>query len=91
MRHSWYQTSKQCTALRKHVLRVDLCVFIDNEQAFTDENYLNSTVKSVLLAAVAKGLDIIGIISPVNSAIGYRALQIAKEQQMDITVVPGQS
>ena len=40
---------------------------------------------------MAKGLDIIGILTPNNSAIGYRAAQIAKEQQVDITVVPGQT
>jgi hypothetical protein len=83
--------ARKCTALRKHVLRVDLCVFIDDEEAFSNENYLNSTIKSILLAGVAKGLDIIGILTPNNSAIGYRAAQIAKQQQMDITVIPGQT
>ena len=58
MKRSWYQTSKLCTALRKHVLRVDLCVFIDEEKVFSDENYLNSTIKSILTAAIIKGLDI---------------------------------
>ena len=91
MRRSWYNTSKQCIALRKHVLRVDLCVFIDEEKAFADQNYLNSTIKSILTAAIIKGLDIIGILTPKNSAIGWRAVQMAKEQQMDIVVVPGQT
>ena len=91
MKQSWLSIARKCTALRKHVLRVDLCVFIDDEEAFSNENYLNSTIKSILLAGVAKGLDIIGILTPNNSAIGYRAAQIAKEQQMDITVVPGQT
>ena len=91
MERSWLSIAKMCTALRKHVLRVDLCVFIDDEEAFTNENYLNSTIKSILLAGVAKGLDIIGILTPNNSNIGYRAAQIAKQQQMDITVVPGQT
>jgi hypothetical protein len=91
MKRSWYQTSKLCTALRKHVLRVDLCVFIDEEKAFADENYLNSTIKSILTAAIIKGLDIIGILTPTNSSIGWKAVQMAKDQQMDITVVPGQT
>lgn len=89
MKRSWLTTARMCTALRKHVLRADLCVFIDDEQAFTDENYLNSTIKSILIAAIAKGLDIIGIVTPNNAVIGYKAVQIAKTQQMDITVVPG--
>ena len=91
MRRSWYNTSKQCIALRIHVLRVDLCVFIDEEKAFADQNYLNSTIKSILTAAIIKGLDIIGILTPKNSAIGWKAVQMAKQQQMDIVVVPGQT
>lgn len=89
MEKSWLAIAKTCTALRKHVLRADLCVFIDDEKAFTDENYLNSTIKSILLAAIAKGLDIVGILTPNNAAIGYKAVNIAKQQQMDITVLPG--
>ena len=91
MKRSWYQTSKLCTALRKHVLRVDLCVFIDEEKVFSDENYLNSTIKSILTAAIIKGLDIIGILTPQNPSIGWKAVQMAKTQQMDIVVVPGQT
>ena len=91
MKRSWYQTSKLCTALRKHVLRVDLCVFIDEEKAFSDENYLNSTIKSILTAAIIKGLDIVGILTPKNPSIGWKAVQMAKTQQMDIVVVPGQT
>jgi hypothetical protein len=91
MKRSWYKTSKLCTALRKHVLRVDLCVFIDEEKAFSDENYLNSTIKSILTAAIIKGLDIVGILSPKSPSIGFRAVQMAQSQQMDIVVVPGQT
>jgi hypothetical protein len=89
MERSWLTTARMCTALRKHVLRADLCVFIDDERAFTDENYLNSTIKSILIAAIAKGLDIVGIVTPNNAVIGYKAVQIARQQQMDITVLPG--
>ena len=91
MRSSWYKTSKLCTALRKHVLRVDMCIYIDEEKAFTDENYLNSTIKSILTAAIIKGLDVIGVLTAENSLIGWKAVQMAKEQQMDLVVIPGQT
>ena len=91
MNSSWYTTSRQCLALRKHVLRIDMCVFIDDEQAFTNESYLNSTVKSILTAAIIKGLDVIGILTKGTPSIGWRAFKMAQDQQMDIAVVPGQT
>ena len=91
MERSWYHIAKECTALRKNVLRVDLCVFIDNEEAFSNENYLNSTIKSILTSGIINGLDIIGILSPVTPIVGLRAKQMAQQQQMDIVVVPGQT
>lgn len=91
MRRSWYKASKECTALRKHVLRADLCVFIDEETAFGNVNYLNSTIKSILSSAIIKGLDIIGILTAGTPAVGWRAQQMALQQQMDIVVVPGQT
>ena len=91
MELSWYSNSKICTALRKHVLRVDLCIFIDDEQAFSDPNYLYSTIKSLLTASIIKGLDIVGILSKDTPSIGWKAVQMAQEQQMDLVVVPGQT
>lgn len=91
MRTSWYKTSKQCTALRKHVLRVDLCIFIDDEKAFSDVTYLDSTIKSILTASIIKGLDVVGILTRNTPAIGWKALQMAKEQKMDLVVIPGQT
>ena len=91
MERSWYHIAKECTALRKNVLRVDLCVFIDNEEAFSNENYLNSTIKSILTSAIINGLDIVGILSPETPLVGLRAKQMAQQQQMDIAVVPGQT
>ena len=44
MERSWYHIAKECTALRKNVLRVDLCVFIDKEEALfwcIKENYID--------------------------------------------------
>jgi hypothetical protein len=91
MERSWYHIAKECTALRKNVLRIDLCIFIDEEKAFSNEDYLNSTIKSILTSAIINGLDIVGILSPRSPAVGLRAKQMAIEQQMDINVVPGQT
>lgn len=88
---SWYHKSKQCTALRKHVLRVDLCLFVDKESSFANENYLNSTIKSLLTAAIIKGLDIVGILSDDNPNVGWIAYQMAESQKMDLKVIPGQT
>jgi hypothetical protein len=65
-------------------------VFIDDEKAFSDVNYLNSTIKSILTAAIIKGLDIVGILTPNTPSIGWMAVEMARQQQMDITVLPGQ-
>jgi hypothetical protein len=91
MERSWYQISKECVALRKNVLRVDMCVFIDKEEAFSNEDYLNSTIKSILTAAIINGLDVIGILSPDSPSVGLRAKQMSLQQQMDIVVIPGQT
>ena len=91
MKSSWYQISKQCVALRKHVLRVDLCLFIDKETAFSNENFLNSTIKSLLTAAIIKGLDVVGVLSEASPNIGLKALQMAESQKMDLKVIPGQT
>ena len=91
MERSWYHIAKECTALRKNVLRADLCVFIDKEEAFSNEDYLKSTIKSILTSAIINGLDIVGVLSPDTPSVGLRAKQMAQQQQMDITVVPGQT
>jgi hypothetical protein len=91
MRIPWYKIAKLNVALRKHVLRVDLCVFVDKETAFSDVNYLNSTIKSLLTASIVKGLDIVGIISEDSPSIGLKALQLAAQNKQDIKVIPGQT
>lgn len=91
MERSWYHIAKECTALRKNVLRADLCVFIDKEEAFSNEDYLNSTIKSILTSAIINGLDIVGILSPDTPMVGVRAKQMAQQQQMDIVVASGQT
>ena len=68
-----------------------MCIFIDKEESFSNEDYLNSTIKSVLTAAIINGLDIVGILSPDTPNVGLRAKQMAIQQQMDIVVVPGQT
>jgi hypothetical protein len=91
MERSWYHIAKECTAIRKNVLRVDLCVFIDKEEAFSNEDYLNSTIKSILTSAIINGLDIIGVLSPDAPYVGLKAKQMAQQQQMDLVVVSGQT
>ncbi|MFM1756857.1 MAG: hypothetical protein RL621_1836 [Bacteroidota bacterium] len=90
MKRTWYQTAKECTALRKNTLRVDLAVFVDDEKSFTSQNVLMSTVKSFLTAAIIKGIDVIGVLSALNPNVGWIAWQMALDQQMDIAVLPGQ-
>ena len=68
-----------------------MCIFIDKEESFSNEDYLNSTIKSVLTSAIINGLDIVGILSPDTPSVGLRAKQMAIQQQMDIVVVPGQT
>ena len=90
MERSWYSISKLATALRKNVLRVDLCVFVDAEKTFSNLDYLNSTVKSLLTAGIINGLDIIGILSS-DVNVGLRAFELANTLKMDISVIPGQT
>jgi len=66
-----------------------MCVFIDDETAFGNINFLNSTIKSILTASIIKGLDVIGILTANDPTVGWKAWQMAKAQQMDITVIPG--
>lgn len=87
----WYKTAKECLAIRKNVLRVDLCVFIDKEEQFANEDYLNSTIKSILTSAIINGLDIVGILSADNPSVGLRAQRMSIEQKMDLVVLPGQT
>ena len=67
-----------------------MCVFVDAEKSFSNLDYLNSTIKSILTAGIINGLDIIGILSN-DVKVGLRAFQLAKEQKMDIYVLPGQT
>lgn len=66
-------------------------MFVDKEESFSNEDYLNSTIKSILTSAIINGLDIIGVLSPDTPNVGLRAKQMAQEQQMDIVVASGQT
>lgn len=66
-------------------------MFVDKEESFSNEDYLNSTIKSILTSAIINGLDIVGVLSPDTPSVGLRAKQMAQEQQMDLVVVAGQT
>ena len=87
----WYKIAKECVAIRKNVLRADLCVFIDKEEQFANVDYLDSTIKSILTSAIINGLDIIGILSADDPSVGLRAQKMSFDQKMDVVVVPGQT
>ena len=91
MERAWYHKAKECTSLRKHVLRADMCIFIDDETAFANLNFLSSTIKSILTASIINGLDIIGVLTSNSPSVGWRAVKMASEQKMDIVVIPGQT
>lgn len=90
MFNRWYSTARECIALRKHVLRVDLRVYIDRVENFTNQNDLDSSIKSILTAAIVKGLDVIGVVNNYGPQAGWRAQQLCREQNLDLHVVPGQ-
>lgn len=87
---TWYRLSKKAYALRKNVLRVDLHVHAGDVADFTDEQVKNSTIKSILSAAIIKGLDVIGIVSHDGPQMGKDAIQIAEKEGIDLWVVAGQ-
>jgi hypothetical protein len=91
MERAWYKVARNCLSLRKNTLRVDMAIYVDPEETFADRNYLVSTVKSILTAAIINGLDIIGILSSNSPDVGLMAKNMATKQQMDIVVIPGQT
>jgi len=86
----WYTTSKECVALRKHMLRVDMRVYVGNEDAYQNENDLLNAIKSIITAAIIKGLDVVGFVSVHGPQLGYKALEIAKNQGVDLYVIPAE-
>jgi hypothetical protein len=87
---SWYRKTKEVYALRKNVLRVDLHVHAGDQKDFTDEQIKKSTIKSVLSAGIIKGLDVMGIVAHDGPQIGQAAIEIAKNEGIDLWVIAGQ-
>lgn len=86
----WYRSAKNVFALRKNVLRVDLHVHVGDLADFTDEQLRKTTIKSVLSAAIIKGLDVVGIVAHDGPQIGLEAIQVAKNEGIDLWVISGQ-
>ena len=77
MLNPWYKIARECVSIRKNVLRADMCVFIDDEKAFANTSFLNSTIKSILTSAIIKGLDIVGILTNSSPSVGIKAQKMA--------------
>ena len=86
---SWYRYARTTTALRKHMMRVDLHVHAGDEADYTDEQIKEDAIRSILSAAVIKGLDVIGIVAHDGLTMGQRAINISANEQLDLWVVAG--
>jgi len=86
---SWYKLAKKVLALRKHVMRVDLHVHAGDLADFKDDLLRDTTIKSILSAAVITGLDVIGIVAHDGPQMGLIAQQIANREKYDLYVCPG--
>lgn len=82
---SWYKT-----ALRKHMMRADLHIHAGDESDFNDPQIKESSIRSILTAAIIKGLDVVGIIAHDGPNMGWQAQEIAKNTRLDLWVIPGQ-
>lgn len=81
----WYKE-----ALRKHTLRVDLHTHIGEMTDFSNPNDLTSALRSLLAAAVYKGLDVIGVVSHVGPYVGQEAQRLIKTEGIDLYVLAGE-
>lgn len=86
----WYQRKLTKIALRKHMLRIDMRVYCGDPGSNVNPNDQTSVIRSMLMAAIVKGLDVVGIVDPNGPQTGWQALQIAKENQIDLWVIPGE-
>jgi hypothetical protein len=87
---SWYKLGKTVTALRKNMMRVDLHIHIGDEGDYPDPQVQESAIKSILSACIIKGLDVAGLVSHDSPKIGQEAINIAKQQGIDLFVLAGQ-
>lgn len=78
------------TALRKNQLRVDLGVYCTKFNALNDTNNISSALRNILLTAIFQGLDVIGILDINGPMLGWMAVNIAVQNNLDIWVLPGE-
>ncbi|MBS1722340.1 MAG: hypothetical protein JSS66_04975 [Armatimonadetes bacterium] len=89
-RYSWYDTAKEVTALRKHMLRVDLRVYAPLELDLQNVQAADAHIRSLLTAGIANGLDVLGVVHPLGPQFGWRAQQMCQQENLDVWVVPGE-
>lgn len=77
----WYKM-----ALRKHLMRFDPRVVISTEQGDTN---IDAILSAYISSSIIKGLDIAGFVSQ-NINISNKAVEIAKQQNVDLYILPGQ-
>ena len=85
---SWYEHKGIKTALRKHMLRVDMRIYCGDPQVYQTPSDLANLIKSMLGAAIIKGLDVVGVVGANGPQMGLQAQQLAKQQGLDIYVIP---
>lgn len=73
-------------SLRKHLMRFDPRVVITS--TYDDPN-LRAIINSFISSAIISGLDIVGFVNE-DPRVSYTAVQIARENNVDVFVLPGQ-
>lgn len=84
------KTAQERMSLRRNDLHVDMRVYVGEPTDFSNANDLTSKIKSIVVAAINKSLDVIGIVAQAGPEIGIQAQQIANQSQYDLWVCPGQ-
>lgn len=90
LRPSWYHVARGVCALRKNILRVDLRIYVALDEGATTTQAADPALKSIITAAIANGLDVVGVVSPLGPDFGWRGQQLAREENLDLWVVPGE-
>lgn len=91
LRASWYQAAREVCSLRKNILRVDLRVYVAiDDGSVTNPAAADPAIRSMLTAAIANGLDVVGLVSPLGPQVGWRGQQLAMQENLDIWVVPAE-
>ena len=84
------ERSEMREALRRNDLHVDLRVYVGEPTDFSNANDMTSKIKSIIVAAINKSLDVIGIVAKAGPQIGQQAQQVVKDNGYDLWVCPGQ-